>query len=502
MGREISANQLLGSSKKKKKEEEVVEENTNEVNEEVEDNTVQKGQEEGKPKTREEIVEGGLQEENDEDLSELRKIEDDKAIKKESISDKEMSKIEEKMNEKAGLMANAVNAHDNIVKAKEKEEKEIEEYKKKKDQKKDATSPLTVSDTTVKSSKKERAKGLSKLQKIKNLTKTGKSAELPLFASNYMIKMYGMNTWINIDNYFDTFFKEFGYFQNINKLKLIYENSEFLFKDGDKVDFETFLNITSPDDVTLIYALWSVVNNDGDPVNLPATCEHCGETHEREVTPRKLLQSSFTDDHRNRFKDYDSTKTINELQADVTMGEKKSIIHEEDGVRYRIVVTAPNLKRYFYVDNNMRKFIVEELSEYIPGKLLNSIDDTDKLRYLYQQKRADVNSLYNRYTENLLYIESIKLSAIDSDEEFTLTLEDDGAHDVIEIVKTIPDEMMKKIIDSIEELASQEDPVNLQGEPFRCSNCKKITSMDDVPVGDLLFFTIQKMQAKRSLQKR
>lgn len=502
----MSVSDLLNSEKSS-------EENRDNKDVNKEEQPTQENTEKENIKYKENEQEETIDAEKDEQLDQLSKKTGKKRRKKnvdvsKDISDNEMNKIEKSIREKAHFFSSAVNAHDHVAKIKEQEEKEIEEFKKNRDSKanmsenKDDTIDLNVQ-REVKN--KDRGKNLSKLEKIKKIGKRkGKSAEILLPASNYMIKMHGMNTWINYENYFSTFFKEFGFFQNINKLKMIYENSEFLFRDGDRVDFTTFLQITSPTDLTLIYALWSVVNNDDEPVDVEVMCQECGASQEIKLKPKEVLENSFSPEQRKRIKNYDPTKTINELQKNVVMGEERKLSYTMDSLKFKIIMNAPHLKRYFDVDDKMRSYIVEQLEEHLPNEIKGTTDDTDKLRWLYRYKQGDVNALYGRYTDLILYMESVEVMDFDDDDfgNIKVSLEDDGIHTCIEFINQMPDELLDQINNGVGELTEEDDTVQLRGEPFKCKECNKISENDNIPAGDILFFTIQKMIQKKSSERR
>lgn len=446
---------------------------------------------------------------------------EEKKRQRRQISDKEMSKIEKSMNTAGMIMKGAAKTHQELMEKKEEYDKEKEEYKVQKELEergvlsKENNTSQSISknrnkkDSILSVSKQKRSlnrgKNLSKIDKINNITKKSKrtkSVSYPLFTSNYMVKVYGLNTWIKLNNHHSELVDDFGPFQNINKLETIYENTEFMFKDGDKVDFETFLEITSPNDLVYLYAIWTLVNNDNEPAPIKCRCEHCNDINDTVINIVEMLQSSIPYDKKEEFREYDSTKSIGELQQNTLMGKEVLITQDiEDELRFKVRITVPSLRRYFNVDRAIRKFIVSELEEYLPDKLRFTKDLDDKLKYLWETKRKDVRTYYQTYITHLLYIKSIKiidLTGEDFDESMHISLKSDDVFTMVAAINNMPDELLDETSEEITELSDKEIEYDLKGEPFRCKHCGNMSEKHNIPVGNMLFFTIQKMIRKRS----
>jgi DNA-directed RNA polymerase subunit RPC12/RpoP len=417
-----------------------------------------------------------------------------KVTMKDRIPKEDMEEIDKGMKDAVNTLKTVSEVHNKAIESKEQEEKEKEEIKRKRDQKdKEPKKKNKVIDMESRVSNKKRAGDLSKLQKLKTISRKDRGVSFPLFESNYIIKMHGLNTFIKTRDAYNVLYeKEFGFFQSLEKIKTIFENSEFEFKDGEKVDFSTFLEITSPGDLPLINAVWALANTPNKGVDSVINCPHCGTQNKATENIREIFDNSLN----NEMEDfeYDPTKTIDELQSKTVMGKKKEVTLEKDEIKYTVELSAPNLKKYMFIDEQVRILIINRLSEYLPQRLRRSTDTDEKLKYLWHNKRAEVNNIHETYTESLLFIDLLTIEDLRDTKDNVGTIQFSTIHDEVEEIQeaidNLPDELMMEISDGADQELISDIEYQFQGEPFKCTECGKWIENDNKNVNDMLFFTI------------
>lgn len=418
-----------------------------------------------------------------------------KTTMKDRIPKEDMEEIDKGMKDAVNTLKTVSEVHNKAIESKEQEEKEKEEIKRKRDQK-EVDKPKKknkVVNMDSKLSNKKRAGDLSKLQKLKTISRRDRGVTFPLFESNYIIKMHGLNTFIKTRDAYNVLYeKEFGFFQSLEKIKTIFENSEFEFKDGEKVDFSTFLEITSPGDLPLINAIWALANTPDKGVDSLIPCPHCNTQNKANENIREIFDNSLNKEMENF--EYDPTKTIDELQTNTVMGKKKEVTLEKDQIKYTVELSAPDLKKYMFIDEQVRILIINRLNEYLPNRLRRSTDTDEKLKYLWHNKRTEVNNIHETYTESLLFIDLLTIEDLRDTKDNVGKIQFSTLHEEVEemqeAIDNLPDELMMEISNGADEELISDIEYQFKGEPFKCKECGKWIENDNKNVNDMLFFTI------------
>ncbi|MFW6015201.1 MAG: hypothetical protein ACOCRK_02040 [bacterium] len=426
---------------------------------------------------------------------------------KERIPESEIKLIDKGMEDAIHSLKSINEVHQKAINTKLKEEDEKQEIKRQRDAeeevdekttKREANEPKKSKDLfniESKTNTRKRGKNLNKLQKLRNIKKRTRGVSFPLFESNYVIKIHGLNTFIKTrDSYNILLEKEFGFFQSLEKLKIIHEHAEFEFQDGEKIDFASFLEITSPGDLPLINMVWSLANTEDKPIDTVVQCTECGNQNNITEDLKEIFENSFTkllEDF-----EYDSTLTINELQENTIMGKEKELtfVDEENEIEYNIKLSAPDLKKYMFIDDQVRMLIIDRLSDYIPPTILRTNDTDEKIKYLWNNKRQELNNIHDTYTELLLFIDLLTIKDLKDTKDNLGTIQFSILHDEIyevqEALDSVPDDLMISISDIITDDLISGIEYRFKGEPFKCSSCGKWVKNDNKNVNDMLFFTM------------
>lgn len=435
---------------------------------------------------------------------------------KAGIPESELNLIEKKAKEAAGLFVNIANEFETAIEQGDKKKKVIDEFN---DEYINGSRDVTTPDMVEKESvtkenvveekdtvdfvakinvqnRRERLKAkLSKLEKLRVVTKRGNSITFPLLNSGFNVTMYASNSYLLASEAAIEYNKtDTKYFQSMVNLKNMYNNMVFNFIDGEKVSFQDFMNIIDPRDIELIYILHCIVNAKDDSIQGRYLCKHCGSPHDKDKINFQYILNNI---EKMYVKDLviPTDKTIDELQKDLPIGKEvvKTYIIDSD-VSIDVTLVTPSAGVRLNVENAIKAYIVNSYNDTIPDRIKGR-SIVKRLEYILNEYDSEIENLMTLYSGIIYSLDSITITYKETHSVEHFTLKDDGVSVVVEALKTLDSlGLLADLNKDILELNGGYDYEFLE-EPYECPKCGNITPATLSGI-DALFFT-----AVRALMK-
>lgn len=265
----------------------------------------------------------------------------------------------------------------------------------------------------------------AKLEKLRNRRKKGYCVTGFLPNSNLAIRTYPMNTSFKKQDLSESLmYSETTYFYNEKIAKMIYDHTSILASNGDKVVYESFLEMVHLDDLDDLLMLHIIAGTEGKGLsgwNVRCNSDDAEACNSAEfqitLDTKKVYEDSCvgSSEYLKAMKSYDKTKSVEQLVKESKVDEIHVLEYEDRGDVIRVNITRPSLKKYFNRATKIKEALItimlkdEEVFNYVDNLKDWEIETVEnKITILaYKFKQKYLNNIIK--VQRFLYIDSIEI---------------------------------------------------------------------------------------------